>query len=69
MKENRKEVLLRATYDILKRSAQSHYVVSALELAAHYDGTNCDGYCLMDDIMNELDLADDQMPIPLSEDQ
>ena len=63
--QDRKVVLLRAAYDILKRSAKSRYVLSALEIQAHYDGTNCDGHCLMDDIMNELDLPDHQDPIPL----
>ena len=25
---------------------------------AHYDGTECDGYCLMEDIKDELQLED-----------
>lgn len=63
----RKDTLLRAAYDLLKRSATEHYVQEATSILTHYDGTDCDGYCLMDDIANVLDLADGTAPVPLKE--
>ena len=63
--ENRKDVLLRAAYDLLKRNAESPYVESAGSTCAFYDDANCDGHCLMEDIMFELDLDDGTKPIPL----
>jgi len=58
-KENRKNILLKACYDILKKSKNSPYVISALETTVFYDGTDCDGYCLMDDIAIELNIEED----------
>ena len=62
---NRKEVLLRAAYDLLKSSTRDHHVREATSIVVRYDDANCDGYCLMDDIAAELDLGDDTQPIPL----
>lgn len=56
VKLHRAEILLRAAYDILEKCDKSGYVVSALEQTAHYDGTDCDGRCLMDDIAIELQI-------------
>lgn len=64
--ENRKDVLLRAAYDILKRVEEAPCVESAMSTLAFYDGTNCDGSCLMADIMYELDLEDGADPLPLA---
>jgi hypothetical protein len=58
MSEDRKIVLLRAAYDILKKCDEGPYVKNALEVTAFYDGTDCDGFCLMEDIAIELDLED-----------
>jgi len=67
---NRKDVLLRAAYDLLKRSTQDHYVKEATSILTRLDDANCDGYCLMEDIAIELGLEDDAEPIPLgSEDE
>jgi hypothetical protein len=67
---NRKEILLRAAYDLLKRASQDHYVREATSIVTRFDDANCDGYCLMEDIAAELDLDDDTQPIPLgSEDE
>jgi hypothetical protein len=63
--QERMQVLLRAAYDILKRCNDSHYVLNAVEVCAQYDGTNCDGMCLMDDIATALDLEDGTEPRPL----
>jgi hypothetical protein len=63
--QDRKETLLRAAYDLLKRSAQTSFVESATSIMTHYDDADCDGYCLMDDISSELELDPETQPIPL----
>ena len=63
--DKRKDTLLRAAYDLLKRASQDHYVRSATEIPVYYDDANCDGYCLMEDIAEQLGFYDDQEPIPL----
>ena len=65
---NRKEILLRAAYDLLKRSTQDYYVREATSIETRFDDANCDGYCLMEDIATELGLDDDEQPIPLKRD-
>jgi hypothetical protein len=65
----RKNILLRAAYDLLKRSTQNHFVEEAAAILVQYDGANCDGSCLMDDIKIELDLPDRTQPIPLLPEQ
>ena len=62
---DRKTILLRAAYDLLKRASQDHFMRSATSIATRYDDANCGGYCLMEDIAAELDLDDDTQPIPL----
>jgi len=54
--ENRKEILLKAAYDILKKCHDSEYVVEAMGETAFYDDAECDGNCLLDDIAIELGL-------------
>lgn len=66
---NRKDILLRAAYDLIKRSSQNYYVESATDVCVFYDDATCDGWCLMDDICNELELDDDEQPIPIKEDE
>ncbi len=63
--KDRKEILLRAAYDLLKRSTQDYYVREATSIYTRFDDANCDGYCLMEDIAAELGLDDDEQPIPL----
>ena len=48
--EQRAETLLRATYNILKKCENSFYVLNVLEVTDVWDGVECDGYCLMEDI-------------------
>ena len=64
---DRKTILLRAAYDLLKRSTQDHFVREATSISTRYDDADCDGYCLMEDIATELDLDDDTKPIPLED--
>ncbi len=65
---DRKTVLLRAAYDLLKRSTRRHYVVEATSILTPYDAADCDGCCLVEDIAFELGLDDDTDPIELSDD-
>lgn len=66
---NRKDVLLRAAYDLLKRSTEDHCVREATAIEVRYDEADCDGYALMTDIASELELDDAEHtpPIPLRE--
>jgi hypothetical protein len=63
--KDRKDILLRAAYDLLKRADNSHYSEHATEIIVCYDDVNCDGYCLMNDIAYVLNLEDDTDPLPL----
>ena len=56
---DRKEILLRAAYELLKKQELSHYVLNLLEKTAFYDDADCDGYCLMEDIASELGIERD----------
>lgn len=47
---NRSKTLLKATYDLLRKQKESPYVLNMLTETAIWDGAECDGYCLMDDI-------------------
>lgn len=50
--------LLKATAEYLKNVRNSLYS-GALTVTAFYDGTDCDGYCLLDDIQAELELTEE----------
>lgn len=52
---DRKTVLLQAAYDMLARCRDSKVVISPMETTVVYDEAICDGYCLMEDIKNELE--------------
>lgn len=52
--EDRKEVLLRACLELLQKQEDSHYVLDLLEETVFYDGADCDGSCLIEDIKAEL---------------
>lgn len=54
LRGDRKLVLLKAAYDLLHKQDKSIYVLNMLGETAFYDGTDCDGYCLMEDIADEL---------------
>jgi hypothetical protein len=58
MKEDRKTILLRATYELLKKCNEGPFVKNVLEETIFYDGTDCDGFCLANDIAYELDLEE-----------
>ena len=48
--ENRKDILLRATYDILKKCDEGPYVKDVFGETAIWDDAECDGKCLMEEI-------------------
>jgi len=54
----RKSILLTAVYDILKKQEQSFYVLNFFEQLTVYDGVECDGRCLMNDIAIELGIKE-----------
>ena len=55
--EERSVVLLRACLDLLNKQKESYRVLNLLEQTVYYDGTDCDGYCLSEDIELYLDSA------------
>lgn len=57
--ENRDKVLLRAAFDLLKKQDESYYVLNLLEETVEYDNCMCDGYCLMEDIAEVLNIEDE----------
>lgn len=58
VKIDRKAILLRACYDMLKKQEHARCVISPFETTVFYDGADCDGYCLVEDIAIELEIDD-----------
>ena len=46
----RAKVLLQATREILQKCDDSYYVLNVLDVTSIWDGVECDGSCLKDDI-------------------
>jgi len=46
----RAKELLKAAHELLRKCDEGPYVKNVLAETAHYDGTECDGYCLGGDI-------------------
>lgn len=61
---NRKDVLLKAAYDLLTKQKRSHFVLNLLNQTAHYDDADCDGDCLREEIAQELYLEDEELNKP-----
>lgn len=55
---DRKEYLLRQVLKLFKQQSESGYVLNIEEMTVVYDGAECDGSCLCDDIMEELGIDD-----------
>ena len=51
-----KKILLKAAYDLLKKCDEGIYVKNVLAEKVNYAGGEGDGYSLMIDIENELEL-------------
>ncbi len=58
---DRREILLRATYDMLKKIKAQPYVTSPFETTVFYDEADCDGACLMEDIAIQLELRSEEL--------
>jgi len=59
MTEDRSTILLKAVLEILNKCDNNPYVKNFFGESAFYDGTDCDGYCLKDDIEHFLEYGDD----------
>lgn len=57
---NRAKTLLKATKDLLEKQDNSYYVLNLLEETVFYDGAECDGTCLKDDIDYWFDELEEQ---------
>ena len=53
-------VLLKATYEMLKKQEESPIVLNILEQTAVWDGVECDGYCLKDEIKDWFEIYFDE---------
>jgi hypothetical protein len=53
----REHTLLKAAYDLLKQCNQAGYVLEAMDIEVEYDGTTCDGYCLLEDLAATLNIS------------
>ena len=58
-KYNRMKILLKAAFDILKKQKESPYVLNCLATTAIWDDAECDGYCLMEEIAEILEIDDE----------
>ena len=58
VKDNRERqlTLLKASYNLLKKQDVSPYTLNLLEETIVYEGAEYDGYCLMEEIAEELNL-------------
>ena len=54
MNEDRAITLLNACRNLLNKQKESSYVLDLLTETVFYDGSDCDGYCLSDDIEDYL---------------
>ena len=52
--EDRKITLLKACMKLMSKQNDSPYVLNILEETVNYDGVECDGGCLLEDIKDYL---------------
>lgn len=57
----RAEILLKAAYNILKQCEDSFYVLNVLGVTAEWDGVECDGACLLNDINDLLEIDEERI--------
>lgn len=55
-KIERMQILLKAAYDLLKKQDDSVMVLDILSTTAIWDEAECDGYCLMEEIEEILEI-------------
>lgn len=53
-----KDILLKATHSVLKECNKGIYVKNAMSIEVNHDSYGGDGYSLMNDIADLLDIAD-----------
>ena len=58
----RAKILLQATIDILKKCDEGMYVKNVLEVTAKWDGVECDGYCLKEELEQLMEEVYDNAP-------
>lgn len=58
--DKRREILLWAAYNMLKKCGESPTVVSPMETTVFYDDADCDGTCLQEDIATELGIEEEE---------
>lgn len=56
----RAKILLKAARNLLYKQKKAYFVLNLLEETVHYDGADCDGSCLIDDIDALLEEIDDE---------
>ena len=56
--QDRKTYLLMQVLKLFKQQKESNYVHNIEEMIVVYDGAECDGSCLCEDIMAELGIDD-----------
>lgn len=56
--EDRKTILLKACMELLEKQENSDCVLDLLSEEVFYDGTDCDGTCLLEDIKSELGICE-----------
>ena len=56
--EDRDIILLRACLDLLNQYKESPFELEILGKTIYYDGSECDGYCLIDDLEDYLFMYD-----------
>lgn len=60
LEDDRRDILLRAAYDILKKCDDSPHVLDPMVATAIWDGVECDGGCLMEEIRDLLDIEEEE---------
>ena len=48
-------VLLKAAYELMEKQEESPFVLNILEQTTVWDGVECDGYCLKNEIKDWLE--------------
>lgn len=56
----RAKILLQAARNLLSKQKKAYVVLNLLEETVYYDGADCDGSCLIDDIDALLEETDDE---------
>ena len=54
IEDGRVKELLGASIELIKKTQNSHIILDIMSETSFYDGTDCDGYCLLEDLNDEL---------------